>query len=99
MCSHMKREGESMSKWISVRERMPEEGVDVLIYGDIYFDRKGIDVDHVDKSGNFFYYDEGEVIYWMPIPEFPQDEKYDYDRAGDDAESEGDTGVDQDRGQ
>lgn len=73
MCSHMKREGESMSEWISVREQMPEEGVDVLIHGYIYFERKGIDVDHVDESGNFFRYDKKEVEYWMPLPAPPKE--------------------------
>ena len=64
-----------MSEWISVKDRMPEEGVDVLVYGDIYLNRKGADVDFVDrKSGNFFYYDEGEVTHWRPLPEPPESE-------------------------
>lgn len=62
-----------MSEWISVKDRMPEEGVDVLVYGDIYLNRKGADVDFVDReSGNFFYYDEGEVTHWRPLPEPPE---------------------------
>jgi hypothetical protein len=61
-----------MSEWISVKDRMPEEGVEVLVYGDIYLNRKGADVDFVDKSGNFFYYDEGEVTHWMPLPMPPK---------------------------
>ena len=61
------------SEWISVKDRMPEEGVDVLVYGDIYLNRKGADVDFVDReSGNFFYYDEGEVTHWSPLPEPPE---------------------------
>jgi hypothetical protein len=58
--------------WISVKDRMPEDGVEVLVYGDIYLNRKGADVDFVDKSGNFFYYDEGEVTHWRPLPEPPE---------------------------
>jgi hypothetical protein len=54
---------------------MPEEGVDVLVYGYIYLNRKGADVDFVDReSGNFFYYDEGEVTHWMPLPQKPESE-------------------------
>lgn len=56
--------------WISVKDRMPEEGVDVLVY----LNRKGADVDFVDReSGNFFYYDEGEVTHWRPLPEPPKE--------------------------
>ena len=64
-----------MSEWISVKDRMPEEGVDVLVYGYIYLDRKGVDVDFVDgESGNFFYYDDGGVTHWRPLPEPPESE-------------------------
>jgi hypothetical protein len=61
--------------WISVKDRMPEEGVDVLVYGYIYLNRKGADVDFVEReSGNFFYYDEGEVTHWRPLPQKPESE-------------------------
>jgi hypothetical protein len=64
---------EQDNEWISVKDRMPEEGVDVLVYGYIYLNRKGADVDFVDgESGNFFYYDEGEVTHWRPLPEPPE---------------------------
>ena len=66
-------EAEPEKEWISVKDRMPEEGVDVLVYGYIYLNRKGADVDFVDReSGNFFYYDEGEVTHWRPLPEPPK---------------------------
>jgi hypothetical protein len=66
---------EQDNEWISVKDRMPEEGVDVLVYGDVYSDGKGADVDFVDReSGNFFYYDEGEVTHWRPLPEPPESE-------------------------
>ena len=66
-------EAEHDNGWISVKDRMPEEGVDVLVYGYKYLDRKGADVDFVDKeSGNFFYYDDGRVTHWRPLPEPPE---------------------------
>jgi hypothetical protein len=66
---------EQDNEWISVKDRMPEEGVDVLVYGYIYLNRKGADVDFVDReSGNFFYYDEGEVTHWQLLPEPPESE-------------------------
>lgn len=62
---------EQDNEWISVKDRMPEEGVDVLVY----LNRKGADVDFVDReSGNFFYYDEGEITHWRPLPELPESE-------------------------
>jgi hypothetical protein len=64
-------EAEHDKGWISVKDRMPEEGVDVLVY----LNRKDADVDFVDReSGNFFYYDEGEVTHWRPLPEPPESE-------------------------
>ena len=62
---------EQNNEWVSVKDRMPEEGVDVLVY----LNRKSADVDFVDReSGNFFYYDEGEVTHWRPLPEPPESE-------------------------
>ena len=62
-----------MSEWIRVKDRMPEEGVDVLVYGSVYAERNGIDVDYVDKSGDFYYYDE-HVTHWQYLPEPPESE-------------------------
>ena len=65
-----------MSEWISVREQMPEEGVDVLVYGDLCYgdcyNAKGIEVDYV-KHGTFVAFDE-DVTHWMPLPEPPESE-------------------------
>ena len=60
-----------MSEWISVKDRMPEEGVDVLVYGEICHNKKGIEVDFV-KNGDFVACDE-DVTHWMPLPEPPKE--------------------------
>jgi hypothetical protein len=61
-----------MGEWISVKDRMPEEGVDVLVYGEIWHNKKGIEVDFV-KNGNFVACDE-DVTHWMPLPTPPESE-------------------------
>ena len=58
-------------EWISVNDRLPEEGIVVIVYGRIYSERKSVDIDYVDKSGNFHYCDK-EVTHWMPLPPLPE---------------------------
>jgi len=83
MCSHMKREGESMSEWISVKDKLPEPMKAVLIIskstGIPFFD--GIAIDWV-RDGKFNRFKK--VTHWMPLPAPPKED---------------DSGVDQDRGQ
>lgn len=73
-----------MNEWVSVKKRMPKKHVEVVVYGDVSSSGKGIDVDYVDDTGKFFYYD-GDITHWLDLTP-PDDEEY--DRAGDDAESE-----------
>ena len=61
------------SNWISVKDRLPEEGENVLTYGA----RPSYDVVYVNrlidkKSGEWLY---GEyVTHWMPLPQPPTNE-------------------------
>ena len=78
------------SNWISVKDRLPEEGENVLTYGarpfyDVFYINRLIN----KESGEWLY--DG-VTHWMPLPEPPKDDA-EYDRAGDDAESEVDADV------
>jgi hypothetical protein len=67
-----------MTEWISVQERLPEEGEDVLIYTGF------AGVDHAWRDGPDFVlyrsdsYNEAlvfneQVTHWMPLPEPPKD--------------------------
>lgn len=61
------------SKWISVEERLPEEGVSVLIYGFGCVDIGWV-IDTGWRSEYINDYDEGEITHWMPLPEPPKEE-------------------------
>ena len=69
------------NEWVSVEERLPEIGTEVLIC-DIFDTRNYMDVwsleddedgDAVweDKNGNWYSVDE--VTHWMPLPEPPKE--------------------------
>ena len=70
---------EAATRWISVSERLPEDGVEVLVAwywdsrpGNLYLsitrkfqDEASLIVDDFDKT----------VLYWMPLPKLPEVEK------------------------
>lgn len=61
-----------VSEWISVNDRMPEEGENVLTYGarpfyDVFYINRLIN----KESGEWLY--DG-VTHWMPLPEPPKGE-------------------------
>lgn len=65
--------------WISVKERLPKNGVPVLVYG-----VRGYGIAfHTDKSfptrGEWMgFYDLcncGKVTHWMPLPELPKEDE------------------------
>ena len=69
-------------KWISVEDRLPEEGQRVIYYFKITgidigrFTRKPFDDLPDDCQGNCFYGSDGwltdDVTHWMPLPEKPK---------------------------
>ncbi|WP_237610805.1 DUF551 domain-containing protein [Actinobacillus pleuropneumoniae] len=60
--------------WISVKDRLPDEGVEVLIYileVDEYVDRN-IDIAFLNEEKQFqttvYFFDISEVLCWQPLP-------------------------------
>lgn len=68
------RDGLKASEWISVKERLPEEGEDVLAYlGEGIFE-----ICWMLKGGCWetrdAYLDADAVTHWQPLPEPPKEE-------------------------
>ena len=74
-----------MPQWISVKERLPEEGQDCIFYVN-FIDKwdKGSERINFQEIGVFngkdrFYHrshtDLDRVTYWMPLPKPPEEEK------------------------
>ena len=70
-----------MTDWISVKDRLPEEGVSVLSYD---AELKEMRVDHIMISPrdeepyvwvHMLVTDWGNVTHWMPLPGMPDADK------------------------
>jgi hypothetical protein len=70
-------------QWISVKERLPEEDVAVLVYGQVLNDPPDVlgvrrryngdqDWKHTWESEDGFIYREDDVTHWMPLPKAPE---------------------------
>lgn len=71
-----KHQGYNVSKWISCKEKMPDDGVNVLIYAG----NRMISLAWYDKDMGYFYicdsdykYNSLDVTHWQPLPEPPKD--------------------------
>lgn len=53
-----------MSEWISVEERLPSEGVLVIVWDGKYYD--------IVLMGEHNFHTEENVTHWMPLPEPPK---------------------------
>jgi hypothetical protein len=60
--------------WISVKDRLPEEDDDYLVYGEDHrgFIFTGCDWFVVDCK-DWWNNPHGQVTHWMPLPEPPED--------------------------
>ena len=73
-------------QWISVKDRLPEEDVAVLVYGEVLNDPPDIigvrrryngdqEWKHTWESEDGFIYSEDDVTHWMPLPAPPKEEE------------------------
>ena len=73
-------------KWISVKERLPEEDIPVLVYGQILNDPPNIigvmrryngdqEWKYTWEAEGGFIYREDDVTHWMPLPAPPKEKE------------------------
>lgn len=55
------------TEWISVEERLPYAGEDVLVFCDGL-----IRIDFIGSSGVWYEHNPKHVTHWMPLPEAPK---------------------------
>lgn len=56
-------------QWISVKDRLPDDGVEVIVVKD------GKSYPAWHETGPFGWSVGGKVTHWMPLPEAPKEEK------------------------
>ena len=78
-------DGARNGKWIPCSERLPEFGVDVLVYAKTWEDH--IQVAHRQYDGIMwelsdceYYFSKSDVTHWMPLPEPPEEVQDDDER-------------------
>ena len=75
----------AVPQWISVKDRLPEEDVAVLVYGQVLNDPPDVigvrrryngdqDWKHTWESEDGFIYQEDDVTHWMLLPKPPTKE-------------------------
>lgn len=69
----LREQREGKMEWISVRDRLPEDQVEVLVAT-----RSKNGVRNIDKGylaiDHFIHRGRAEVTHWMPMPEFPKED-------------------------
>ena len=77
IADHLISNGVTVQEWISVDERLPEKGEEVLVF-DTRENWTGFAWLRPDETwtalGFDFPLDLGEVTHWMPLPEKPKGE-------------------------
>jgi hypothetical protein len=57
-------------QWISVRDRLPEQGVEVLWYNSTLLVPMGVDMISPDWDGSL---ENNTYTHWMPLPKSPEE--------------------------
>lgn len=58
-------------KWVSVKDRLPEQYEEVLVYSTKY----GVQVDWIADKVDYLWWNYGELVtHWQPKPEPPESE-------------------------
>lgn len=77
---YLHQKEESKPKWISVKERLPEQFVSVLVYMPDEFPWPTVHQGHLRPDGKWNAAHNlctpDEVTHWMPLPEPPKEEAY-----------------------
>lgn len=66
-----------MDKWISTKDKLPEDGKEVLFYGDSSVMVGWYDADKgywVLSDADMIAYQD-DVTHWMPLPRLPEEDK------------------------
>jgi len=73
-----------MSEWISVKERLPEEGKSVLIFGKGWDEPEIGRLESIDAEGFYWTDTDGDdqdwseeflPTHWQPLPEPPKEDE------------------------
>ena len=70
-------EPEDLNGWISVKDRLPEDGKDVLAYDSEYKEIviASYNSDYEEWDNLYDYLPVNEITHWQPLPELPEVEE------------------------
>ena len=59
-----------LPSWIPVEERLPEEGVQAIVW--VYFGSHALALHDMFVNGIWAFHWKGRITHWMPLPEPPE---------------------------
>ena len=72
-------ESPTVYEWVSVKDRLPEENQEYIVFVTDIEGKKCVTVDHwLPLAHHWFLFDdkvENEVTHWMPLPKPPKERK------------------------
>ena len=76
VADHLLANGVTVQQWISVKDRLPEENTEVLIYCKTNSRKKVFFVDKIRYFRGLPIWQvwSGKVTHWMPLPQPPKGE-------------------------